>query len=329
MGNFAAGAGAYNIQTAEARSINAQTAMQMNDYMYSIEIRNEKNHHDRVAREMKLGRDASEQNYRRVHDNPTPRDVHSGDALNAVRTDLFNPQVYARAVQAATQPVPSQLVKNIPFQYAAQMVTEALDDLVSKGPPDVLLTSAAFEPDRQQLRALVAKIREQRSEGKIAPEPLAEFRTALKAALDKVQATFPQGTSDRREAENYLKAVYGISKMLQTPAIDQFLRGLDKQPTTDLGHLLFFMHSFNLRFGVAKTPEQEGAYDQLYPMLVALRDQVQAPAANPYSTSLGQPNPKQVTNFFSGMDFSHFQPQPDPHGGAAPPPAARRPGVSP
>src|SRR4051812_12435185 len=64
MGNFAAGAGSYNVQTAQARSINSQTAMQMNDYMYSIETRNAKNHYERVARRMQLGRDASEQTYR-------------------------------------------------------------------------------------------------------------------------------------------------------------------------------------------------------------------------------------------------------------------------
>jgi hypothetical protein len=32
MGNFAAGAGSYNVQTAQARSMNAQTAMQWNEY---------------------------------------------------------------------------------------------------------------------------------------------------------------------------------------------------------------------------------------------------------------------------------------------------------
>ena len=116
------------------------------------------------------------------------------------------------------------------------------------------------------------------------------------------------------EAENYLKAVYGITRMLQTPAIEQFLKELEKVPTTDLAHVLSFMHSFNLRFGAAKTPIQEGAYDQLYPTLAALRDRVQAPDSNPYAAQAGQPNPQQVTNFFSGMDFSHFQPQPDPQG---------------
>ena len=35
MGVFAAGAGTYNLNTAQARSINANTAMQWNQYIYS------------------------------------------------------------------------------------------------------------------------------------------------------------------------------------------------------------------------------------------------------------------------------------------------------
>ena len=32
------------------------------------------------------------------------------------------------------------------------------------------------------------------------------------------------------------------------------------------------------------------------------------------------PDPRQATSFFSGMDYSHFQPQPDPHTGVVPAP---------
>jgi hypothetical protein len=74
---------------------------------------------------------------------------------------------------------------------------------------------------------------------------------------------------------------------------------------------------------VAKTPEQEAVYDQLYPMLVRLRDQSQGQGPNPMITQAPLPDPRPVTAFFSGMDFSHFQPQPDPHTGVIPaPPSA-------
>ena len=50
MGNFAAGAGAYNEQTAQARSMNANTAMQVNNYMYQVNPRNAENEMVQLSR---------------------------------------------------------------------------------------------------------------------------------------------------------------------------------------------------------------------------------------------------------------------------------------
>ena len=145
----------------------------------------------------------------------------------------------------------------------------------------------------------------------------------------KADAAFAQGTRQRDESDNFLKALIGLSKMLERPQVEQFLKGLNRYPTTTLGHLITFMHSFNLRFGVAKTPEQEAAYDQLYPLLVQLRDQTQGKGR---SRTLSprpapMPDPKQATAYFSGMQYSHFQPQPrPPHQPPSAPP--RRDGVA-
>src|SRR5262249_28762493 len=213
----------------------------------------------------------------RLHDNPDPHDVHTGDALNIVLTELVNPKVYTQVVQKATTPIASQLVKNINFQHAANMLLISLEDVSARGVPDVLAQDPLFESDRQAIKAIVARGRKE-AEGtsQVSPETLRSFRAAVQAVKDKADAAFAQGTRQRDEADNFLKALLGLSKMLERPDIEEFLKGLNRYPTTTLGHLITFMHSFNLRFGVAKTPEQEAAYDQIYPMLVQLRDQAQA-----------------------------------------------------
>lgn len=320
MGVYAAGAGAYNQQTAAARSINANTAMQVNDYMYQVNLQNAKTYYSRSKAQQKELSSTGEANFRRIHDNPNASDIHTGDALNAVLDDLTNPKVFSVALQQATQPIDSQVVKNIQFQYAANMIAISLDDLSGNGVPDVLLTPE-FQPDRQAFRPLVQKARKEiETQGQVSRETLASCRETIKAAQDKVARTLEQGSRKRDEADNFLKALYGLTKMLQTPSVTPFLKGLDKVPTTTLGHLLSFMHSFNLRFSKAKTPIQESQYEQIYSMLVALRDQIQAPTANPYAQTTRQPDPRTLPQFFSGMDYGHFQPQPDPHTGAAPPP---------
>ena len=106
--------------------------------------------------------------------------------------------------------------------------------------------------------------------------------------------------------------------MLETPSVAQYLTGLNRVQSTTLGHLIAFMHTFNLRFGTSKTPVQEQTYDQLYPLLVAVRDQAKAPSANPYTTSSGPQDPKKISNYFSGMHY-------DPKYGVVPPPPPGQP----
>ena len=321
MGVYAAGAGAYNVQTAQARSMNANTAMQANNYMYEITRRNAANEMAHMARRKNDVNETAETTYRRLHDNPDSHDIHSGSALNVVLDELTNPKVYTQVVEKARDQIDSGLVKNIVFQYAAKMIAISLDDVSARGVPDSLATNPDFEAERQAVKALVVKAKEEaHSQDQVSISTLRSCRVAIKALQDKVAATYQVGTRDRDECDNFLKALYGLTKMLETPAVDQFLKGLNKFPTTTVGQLITFMHCFNLRFGAAKTPVQEAAYDQLYPLLVALRDKAQAQGPSPVSNPAGAGNPKSMVNLFSGMHYSHFGPQPDPHTGVVPPP---------
>ncbi|MFO0888051.1 MAG: hypothetical protein U0790_02775 [Isosphaeraceae bacterium] len=70
-GVAAAGAGYYNEQTAEARSINANTAMQVNQYMYEVNKSNAAHYYARSASQQKKESSTGEQTYKRLHDNPS------------------------------------------------------------------------------------------------------------------------------------------------------------------------------------------------------------------------------------------------------------------
>ena len=116
MGNLAAAAGTYNEQTAQARSVNAQTAMQVNNYMYAATRQNAKNELIRMNKRRGRINEAADATYKRLHENPDAFDIHSGSALNVVLDELTNPKVYTQVVRKATEPIDSQLVKNIVFQ---------------------------------------------------------------------------------------------------------------------------------------------------------------------------------------------------------------------
>lgn len=327
MGIYAAGAGAYNQQTAVAQSINADTAMQLNSYIHDSTYRNAASELQRRKNQQKLVTESLEATYTRLRDNPEASDIRSGEALNIILNELTNPKVYTQVVQKSNVPVNSQLVKNIQFQYAANMIAISLADLSERGVPDELATNPAFAENRTQIRDLFGKLRsETDSSGNASIETLRNCRVAIKALQEKVRVVLPVSNVNRAPADNFLKALFGLTKMMETPSVEQFLKGLDKYPSTTLGHLITFMNSFNLRFGRPSSPVQEAAYAQLYPMLASVRDQAQAKGPNPISEPVAAPDPKQLTGFFSAMDYSHFDPQPDPHTNKIPaPPAANAP----
>lgn len=323
----AAGAGSYNTQTADARSTNADTAMRAQNYHYNMQKEKNRDHYARLAAKGERTRASADDVYRRLHDNPEPRDVHSGDALNVVLDELSNPMVYMQSVEQGTRTITSRLVKTIPFNHASAAVTLSLDRFSAQGAPEVLRSTPAFEPDRQAFRAVVAQARaEAEAQGQISAATLAKARAVIQALQSKVAGVIPPNTPVRRDADNYLKALSGLTTMLEMPDVAAFLKGLDTIETTTLGHLLSFMHTFHLRFGAAKTPAQEAAYDQLYPLLVALREQVQPPSAAPTASPDDQPDPRALTEFYSDAEDSRLPPPPGRSSVPAPaPPRPRLP----
>ena len=115
MGAFAAGAGQYKVQTAQARSMNAQTAMQMNEYISAVNAGRAQYYSAEQTAYIKRTSETQKAIYSRLHDNPSPSDIRNGDALNVVLDELTNPKVYSQVVQQATKPVASGLVKKTRF----------------------------------------------------------------------------------------------------------------------------------------------------------------------------------------------------------------------
>ena len=109
------------------------------------------------------------------------------------------------------------------------------------------------------------------------PEDITKALKAVEAAEAKVENVYPANSRQRNESMKYLKSLHGLLRMMETPAINLLLAGVEKRPEATLGELMMFMQAYNLRFGPATTPRQQEVYAMLYPKLVTLRNEV-APA---------------------------------------------------
>jgi hypothetical protein len=303
-GMFLMGAGQYNLNTAQGNAINADTAMRMNEYLWESQQVMNQRYWARIAKERQQRIDSTAQIQERLRTAPEAADVRRGDALNVLLNDLTAPGVYAQSVSLASKPIPSNLIKNIPFQFAPQAITISLDELTDR-PPAGLLDDPRLATERSAVATLADQIRDELDKNeKISPASLQQFEDATLALKRKFESLFPQGTTGRREAGNYVRALYGLSRMLQTPDVKSFLTELDQRPDAPLGNLIAFMQSFNLRFGAASTPEQGQAYTQLFPVLRELRDQVN-PAASPVASLTPEQKVQaghRATEFFSGVE---------------------------
>jgi hypothetical protein len=317
MGVYAAGAGYYNQQTAVANSINNQTVMRWNQYVYESQKEANRLHHGKLAAERYQTNKAADQVKERLRNNPEPADIYRGDALNVALDEINDPRVYAKALQGANVKIGGQTIRNIPFQYAAAAITVSIHQLTRGGPPQALLTPQ-FEPERTAIKALGQELRRQIEADKNPdPETIKNLLELINKAEAKADTILPANSRDRNEADKFLKALHGLIAMLETPAIDVILSGAEKRPEATLGELLGFMNSFNLRFGVAATPEQRQIYDSLYPKLVDLRNQVGPALASSAAPATKGTEPGE---FFQGMSYQDLQKK-----APAPPPPAPGP----
>ncbi len=274
-GAYAMGMGRYNVETAQATSINSDTAMRWNQYMYASQKEAERIWAERTSFE----ETKSKKNYKAVQDrirnNPTSVDIAKGNALNVAMTEMGDPKIFPKAVYYGSKlKVGGEDIRDIPFQYASAAISTSVHQLTQGGPPPSL-KGDNFAADRASLKAIAAELRTEGEElGTHKPETIKKAKDQIMATKAKIEATFPKGSAERLEAEKYVKALYGLASMLETPAVNVLLSGVENRPEATLGDLMDFMATYNLRFGAAETPRQKAVYAKLYPMLAKVRSEV-------------------------------------------------------
>jgi hypothetical protein len=306
MGVFAAGAGQYNQQTAIAASINANTVMRVNQYMYMAQ--QEANQRQYVRTNRRIGRTnaAASETANRLRNNPDKGDIDRGDALNVLLDDLTAPELlHSSALRLAGSELQAAMVRDIPFRNASEAVTICLDQLTDPSRFPALLRSQALAKEREAFVSAVHDAKAQAQEqGELSSDAITRVQETGKALYAKAQSPDVVATpSERNEALNYLKGMAALARIAANTDTLQALRELKKIQTTHVANLMAFMHVYNLRFGPAETPEQRRVYQTLYPILKGDRDRIYASLGPQATASPSPPDPKlNPAEVFHGVD---------------------------
>lgn len=298
LGMFAMGAGVYNEKTAVANSINTDTVMRWNQYVYESQKEATRQYYGRRDASIAKNKEAFNAQMDRILNNPSLRDIEQGDALNAILDQLTDPRIPVSALRTVDAPIDSGLVQQIPFVNASEAISISLAGVRDAAKWPARLRDPRLEGEQKDFDKLVVQARKEAESGEIAPETLDQLRGVAKRIKDKLSEMPLTNQAEDRNALNFARSLVAMTRMLEKPNVEAVLGELRNIDKTDLNHLLGFMRTFNLRFGPATTPQQRTAYAQLFPTMDGVRDKLLAelklPEASP--TYKSQPH-----DFFSAM----------------------------
>ena len=127
LGMMNMGRGMFNVDTAQAHSINLTTAERWNNAMYRAHAAAGNRY---AAKEKKNREDinkADSEIQDRLRNHPNARDVTDGDALNVLLDVLLNPANADIALQQIKTPLRPDSIANIPFELASEGMTVCLE----------------------------------------------------------------------------------------------------------------------------------------------------------------------------------------------------------
>jgi hypothetical protein len=306
LGAFNIGAGVYNEKTAEARSINTDTFIRWNQYLYEAHLEATRRYVAKRDGDSARNKATYNEVLKNLRDHPTARDVENGDALNSALDQLSDPRISSSSLKIATTPVDAQVIKDIPFRNASEAVTIVLSQVKAATKWPSALNNDRFADDKKTFEAIVDKVRAEDEEGDISAVSLTTAKNLVSSLRAKIEATQFDNLADSQEASKFVKTLAGLVRMLEKPDTREALDQLRMVKTSSLGNLLAFMHVYNLRFGAATTPRQRLIYDQLFPLLDEVRDRI-VKESNVDNSATAQGNPAHVGDFFNKMDMDSLQ----------------------
>src|SRR4051794_34976998 len=151
LGMFNMGRGIYNVDTAQARSMNLDTAMRWNQYVYEAQQNANRLHHEKLARQQQRSIIEIARIEDRLRNHPEARDITDGDALNVLLDVLINPATLGSSLRYVKTPLRHDLIPEIPFEVASEGMTVCLDSMTTDGEWPLALRVEALRPEREAL----------------------------------------------------------------------------------------------------------------------------------------------------------------------------------
>lgn len=270
MGVLYMGMGRFNLETAMANSINVDTAIKWNEYVSMCWLNWNRARLGRIAVRSQKRKESYESIQDRIRYEPTARDLSNGDALNALLVDLCDPTVGPSILHSGSPEIPVSIVQKIPFVYAPAGGVVGLGRLLldENGWP-IGLRGPEMASERKAYASAIDLALDQIARSRLELGPVRNAEAALAALREQNNRNYSQADQlSYAEGGEQLKRVEAAVRVLRTAVGAQALSEIDRYAGATIADLVTFMHSYNLRFAPATTPEERELYRSLYQALI-------------------------------------------------------------
>lgn len=275
VGVAAWGEGLYNLNTAQANQINAQTFMMLNEYIWTS-YKNEMKENAEYRAGMRA---RNAENYKkiqeRIHDHPDAHDEMTGDALNSVLRDLVAPSISDSASQYAKVQLPVDFIRRIPFKLGEKGEKFSMGRLSLKGKLVVAFQDPAFKPYVDDYQRKVDHALELAMDKRMNDQAIRDIEKAFDDLETKFQHTShlldPRHQREYSEAKEQLDKMRGAARLFMTEQLQPVFQEIENYAGTTVDELRLFMRRHNLSFAPAETSQERELFPQLYEALVLQR----------------------------------------------------------
>jgi hypothetical protein len=289
QGAFLDGAGWYNLHTAEADRINVETWKAVNreaERVYNNFLMERYRHNEHSKKLTKKVQDDFKKRYeqaqRRWRTNPTPDDIRSGDALNAMAADLANPSITPSTWRTAQIDLPPNMsLTSLAFKIADTKQSSALRSTVAI---DRMLVSSDWplwfrrpeitsECDAYS-KAVAFVVDKCRRKNQLQAIDVDRLRDAVSALSKKVDDAIPTSDGQRSRAKEFVRRLEEATRIFGEQTYAELLvRDVSEHRATSIAELLAFMRYYRLMFDdPGSSPEVLDVYDRLYGLLRQQKD---------------------------------------------------------
>ncbi len=287
QGQYLRGMAWYNFGAARAAAMDAEAQAAWNRAVRADYARELAERADRRAAKKAL-RDEREQDAakrraearRRWREAPTPEDIRSGIALNALADDLADPKIPpARWAAAAVKLPPEVTIRTLAFRFAGmprfKTLTPRSPGIVAIGRMagqdwPLSLRRPEVERERSAYRRAVAAAVARCAQGKpLRASDVDAVRDALLALRETAARVVPADGGRLKQASAYLDRLDEATRIfLDNELAEELIRDVEQHRATTVGQLLAFMRKYRLLFAEADdTPQSAATYQTLYNLL--------------------------------------------------------------